>query len=258
MLDLSKVSIMVRTFLRDECLFNTVSAIEHTMPEIRIIIVDDGEMTEEKDGVYADLIRRGHQIIVLDFDKGFGAKSNAGVAALQTPYILIGSDDFDFSPASVRWGIEQLVRVLDDEPYLYIASGRVEGRGGAYEFHLHDEGHKITETPIDYCPEEHADFVPCDLTHNYSLIRKEVFDRIRWDEENKIGGGEHGAFFVDCKRAGFRTAWVPGVSIAEQKIPASPRYKQYRARGYGRERISFEKRGITEYILGNGVVDYKK
>lgn len=254
---LYQVAIGIKTFLRDAQLFETIQAIQETMPEVMMIVADCGEMTEEKDGVYADLERQGHKTVVLPFDAGFGAMSNAIVNELIRPYLLIGSDDFDFRPRYVRHGIEQLVEVLDLNDSKSIASGRVNNR--PYEFWLHEGGGTVIETPIDPVePNAPIWYCECDLTVNYSLIHHRVFESVCWDEDVKIGGGEHGAFFVDCKRAGFHTVYVPGVNIYEQTLPSSDRYKKFRSRARSPERPCFDKRGITEYIMGNGVTDYKK
>ena len=38
-------------------------------------------------------------------------------------------------------------------------------------------------------------FYEVDLTVNFRLIRREVFGKVRWDDDVKIGGGEHGKRF---------------------------------------------------------------
>jgi hypothetical protein len=253
--DLSKVAIGIKTLLRDGALFNTIQAIRDTMPEVQMIIADDGEMTEEKDGIYADLQREGHKTIVLPFDSGFGKKSNT-IATINTrPYLLIGSDDFDFRPQSVRGGIEKMVDVLDNA-LIDIAGGRVFG---PYEFFLEEKNGVVKEIPLRV--DEKAWYNECDLTVNYCLIRSNILGfgsgQVHWDDDVKIGGGEHGAFFIDVKRAGYKVAYVPGVQISEQKNVSSQRYQSYRARSGNPARPCFIRRGITEYILGNGRVDYK-
>ena len=255
--NLSCISVAIKTFLRDDKLLNAVHEIRRTMPDARMIIADDGEMTEEKDGLYAELIREGHQVLVLPYDSGFGLKSNVIVDALQTPYVLIASDDFDFSSSLVREGIERLVEILKSNPDIDIASGRVNHT--PYEFDLIDQGSRIVEVPVvvDIKRAQQL-FVPCDLTVNYSLIRQEVFNHVRWDNDVKIGGGEHGSFYLDCKRAGIQTVWVPGVNINEQKTPDSQRYRQFRNRARSSERPCFDKRSIRKYVLGNGQTDYEK
>lgn len=250
--DLNRVSIGIKTFLRDEHLWNTVTAIEETMPEAQMIIADCGEPNLFKDFVYERLIKAGHTIIPMEFDAGFGAMSNAIVEKLERDFLLIGSDDFDFKPAEVRKGIEELVKVLglcDVD----IAAGRVNGI--RYEFDLIDEGEMVKEVPVRI-PDPTPWFVDCDLAVNYCLIKKRVFEKVRWEGSVKIGGAEHGAFFLKCKRAGFRTVFVPGVNINEQKLPSSQRYKEYRRRANNPARPCFDKLGVKKYIMASGRYDY--
>lgn len=254
---LDKISIGIRTFLRDAKLFHCIDGIRKTMPEVQMIIADCGEHTEEKDGLYAELRRDGHIVIQLSFDAGFGAMSNAIVEALERPLLLIGSDDFDFEPPEVRQGIERMAGVLRDHCNVDIVSGRVDNK--RYEYNLHITGDRVTELTVMAHPNDtRFSYIPVDLTVNYSLIRREVFNRVQWDNDVKIGGGEHGAFFYDVAQAGFRVGYVPGVNINQQKQPDDLRYRQYRMRAAGPERPCFDKRGIRKYVLADGTVDYEK
>lgn len=254
-MNLTDIAIGIKTFLRDEQLFNAIQAIRDTLPECSMVIADDGEHSEEKDGIYADLIREGHQVIWMDFDSGFGAKSNAIAESLHRPLLLIGSDDFDFRPKFVRAGIETMLAALNNNPDIDIVSGRVNSR--PYEFLLEESesGTVITEVPVNF---GNIPVWNVHLTVNYSLFRKHVFDKVRWDDDIRICGGEHGAQFVKIKRAGFKVGFCPTVNILEQKTPSSDRYKQYRNRGArSPERPAFEKLGIKKYVLGSGQVDYQ-
>ena len=250
------ISIGVKPFLRDPQLFHTIQSIRTNLPGAQMIICDCGDHSEEKEGIFADLERDGHKTIQLDFDSGFGAMGNAIVDALDRDFLLIGSDDFEFGPVEVREGIEKLQEVLTLNPDIDIASGRVNNR--PYEFDLIDEGDKVTEVPVRY--NVHDPIFPwyqqADLTVNYFLARKEVFQKVRWDNDVKIGGGEHGSFFVDCKRSGVKTVYVTGVNINEQQVKNSPRYNLYRRRAMDPARPCFDRRGIKKYVMGNGQVDY--
>ena len=258
--DLSKVSIMIKTFLRDQHLACAIGGILSTMPEARIIVIDDGEPAPAKTMLYKRLRTQGHIVIELPFDSGFGAKSNAAAAACSTEYLLVGSDDFDFRPPSVRYGIEQLVTVLDHESSLSIASGRVNGN--RYEGLLDDQGDRVSES---YITLEHPQRIslsliwfPCDLTVNYSLIRASVLgpDKLHWFEHVKIGGGEHGAWFILAKRLGLKVAWVPGVNIREQEgKPTDIRYHTFRGRARQPGREAFRAIGVKEYVLFDGSVE---
>ena len=252
---LDRISIGLKTFLRDDKLFKSLSDIRRTMPEMKIIVADDGEQNEEKDGVYADLIREGHKVIILPFDSGFGKKSNAIISALDTEFLLVSSDDFAHDGPHVRLGIETLLAVLDRNPGLSIVSGRLANRG-PYEFHLVErQPGEIYERPLTGS-EYFRSVVGCDVTVNYSLIRREVFDKVKFDDEEIIGEGGHGAFFIKCKREKIKVAYVPGVEIHEQKTPDSERYRKYRARAGSSSRKCFDLLGIKKYVLGNGQIDY--
>jgi hypothetical protein len=250
----TNIAIGIKTFLRDEHLYAAIKGILHTLPGAQIIIADDGRMTPEKSLIYGSLQEWGHIIGYLPFDSGFGKKSNV-IAAMNTkPYILIGSDDFDFTYEAAE-GVLKLQSILDNNPEIAVASGRVRNR--PYEFLLEEKDGVITEHPLDVDINGRGQsFIECDLTVNYSLIRKKVFNFVRWDDDVKIGGGEHGAWFLDVKRAGFKVAYVPGVNINEQNRPSSQEYRKYRARAHSPKRPCFERRGIKRYILGNGQVDY--
>ena len=259
--DLSKVSILLKTFLRDNYLYEAVAGIERVMPEAQIIVVDDGEQNPKKLELYRRLEALGHVIILLVFDSGFGKKSNEGAAACKRPYLLIGSDDFDFNHAYVRQGVEKLVAVLDGAPPMVdVASGRVNGY--PYEGWLDEKDGRVVERYIKFNQPKHANGVEyhlCNLTVNYSLIRSNILGpgKIQWDDDIKIGGGEHGAQFIKLQRAGHLVAYVPGVNIKEQEPkPTDPRYAMFRMRaGQQPDRPALKRLGVNEYVLFSGGVE---
>lgn len=255
-----RISIGIKTFLRDDKLAHTISNIEKNFPDAHMIIADDGRMTPIKETIYTRLKDdRGDTIITMPFDSGFGAKSNAIANALERPYLLVASDDFDFSPVSAAMGVQEIQRVLDVCSPIDVISGRVNGN--PYEFFLYEKDGIVREArvPDDYDIKSNERVIrKADLTVNYSMIRKRVFEKVRWDDDAKIGQGEHGAFFVDLQRNGFRVAFLPDVNINEQEGKDSAEYKQYRSRATSPERSCFVKRGIKKYILGDGTVDYEE
>lgn len=251
------IAIGIKTFLRDQHLFECIGGIRCNLPDAQMVVADDGRPTPEKDRLYNSLRAGGHVVQEIPFDSGFGAKSNWIADALQRKYLLVGSDDFDFRPAQVYDGIERLQEVLDYFPEVSIASGRVGNR--AYEFDLLEtRPGEFVEVEIDRTTYDvfRPWFTECDLTVNYSLIRADVFQKVRWGNDVKIGGGEHAAFFIDCMRAGLKTVWVPGVNINELQIRNSREYNSYRNRADSKERPCFKKRAIKKYTLANGQVDY--
>jgi hypothetical protein len=251
---LEQISIGIKTFLRDQKLYNAVDAIRRTLPETQIVIADDGRRSDIKTTLYTVLDRDGHIADEVPFDSGFGFKSNYIAGIFERDLLLIASDDFDFNPPSVRAGILKMLDVLENTD-VDVASGRVRG---PYEFDLEDLGDIVIEHRRNMSAlDSQSWFVECDLTVNYSLVKRRVFDNVQWDL-TKIAQGEHGAWFLDVKRAGYKVAWVPGVQIQEQEGADNPEYNSYRGRYNGsKERSCFVKRGIRKYILGSGQVDYE-
>lgn len=254
---LAKVEVMIKTFCRDGYLYACLNGLRNKFPDMRINLVDDGYEDHQKISIYADLRYAGHSCNWLPYDSGFGAKANEALRHIQRDYVLIGSDDFDFGNPKVRPGVEAMVKVLDNCPEIGVVSGRVDMR--AYESCLEREGPIVRELKKFHGSGE-VDGVKyhlCDLTVNYSLVRREVFEKVRWDGGDvKIGGGEHGAFFLDVKEAGWKVAVVPDAMIFQMNF--NPRwmtkdygYNRSRARAAGRPCL--RKRGVERWILTNGV-----
>lgn len=261
--DLSKVCVLVKTFLRDGYLFDCVRAIEATLPEVKIVIMDDGMTSYAKNKLYDDLRAKGHVCEYLPYDSGFGEKSNAAIKHYDREYVLIASDDFDFSDPYVRPGIERLVTVMDNVP-LMVASGRVDNN--PYESLLERNGDTVREIPLkmgDWDECQNINYKLCDLTVNYSLIRTRVLGsgprQVKWDGgEVKIGGGEHGAFFLDLKEHGHKVAFVPGVNINTMRYDPKKQDAIYdRMRGRARQpgRVCLRRRGLKRWILADGTVE---
>lgn len=257
-MSLKDVSVGIRTFLRDDKLFRAIDGIRTMMPEVHMIIADDGRPTQNKDRLYSELSSEGHDVIFCDFDSGFGYKSNAIAKSVLRPYLLIGSDDFDFSDPQALAGIEKMTDVLDRYPYYSAVSGRVNNQRN--EFWLSDHGWLVVERQADESPRGFGtnEVFSVDLTVNYTMLHRSVFQDVSWDDDQKIGNGEHGAFFVDMLRAEHHVGFIPGVNINEQPGKDSDEYYSYRYRARSPERSCFVKRGIKKYVLADGAVDYEE
>lgn len=258
---LSRVGVMIKTFLRDGYMMEAVRGCEVSLPECKMVIVDDGIEAKRKITFYSELRRKGHKCVWLPTDSGFGAKANTALAYLDREYVLIGSDDFDFAGEGVREGVERLMDVLDSCPWIAVASGRVDNkpyegtieRGDRYirEHRLSEEGFSQTEAGTEY--------KECDLTVNYSLIRRSILgmDKIHWHAEWKIGG-DHFQFFDDVRKAGHKIAFVRGANINQLPFNSSwqhPDYPRMRARARKSLPGFFKKQSIDRYIGFDGRVD---
>jgi len=203
----------------------------------------------------------------LPFDSGFGAKANEGVRFCDREFLLIASDDFEFT-AETRKHVENMVKLLRGKSSLGFVSGRVNGN--PYEARWELKGDDTLIEHHGYTGEgvfDGLEFKCCDLTVNFGLARKSLLDRVRWDEdpEIKIGGGEHSAFFLDIKRLrdsdllGSEVAYLVGANIKEFTIKnfhwMHKDYPFMRARARRPGRPYLLKRGVKFYQLFDGTVE---
>jgi glycosyltransferase involved in cell wall biosynthesis len=246
------ISILVTSFLRPGYLKDCLAGIEKNLPECEVIVVDDSGPQHFDDQTDRRFIR-------LPFDSGLSAKRNAGVKACATKYLLMGSDDLDFSTVEARAGIEQLLRVLDEHPTVDVAGGHhnnqqyegfLEIVPGSYikETRLFSS-HDSCGTPQSLSQEYKVHKV--DSIVNYFLARTESVRQFPWDERMKIGG-EHGDWFLTLKNAGRTVVWVPGVNINELPHDSTKEhadYGKYRGRAVSLgHKLFLEKRGVKHYF----------
>jgi hypothetical protein len=233
------ICVFISTFLRDGMLFRCIDSILEHMPGARMVIADDGAETKQKIKRYSELRRMGHTAFWLSFDSGFGAKRNAAIEHYDRPFTLIGSDDFLWDAESAQ-GILKMLMVLEDGGgAIGVASGRVDGN--PYEGDIVEEVRedgmihmRLVKPRNGWHDLKGAPYTCCDMTVNYNLVRREVFDHVHWHEEFKIGG-DHLLFYQQVKAAGYLTAYVHGVNVKSQGARAGDVDIQYsEARGRAR------------------------
>jgi len=231
-LSLSNVTILITSFLRPGYLADCLAGIKKNLPECQVVVVDDSGIAGAT--------------ISLKFDSGLSVKRNHGVAATRTKYLLMGSDDFDFSTDEARRGIERLLSVLDADPSIDVAGGHVDGN--VYEGDLIvAPGQYIAQTKLNIT----RNITQCDLVVNYFLARTESIRPYPWDERMKIGG-EHGDWFLTLKDHELKVVAVSDVNITTlpyNRDKEDPRYASFRGRAKALgHRIFLRKRGVSEFF----------
>jgi hypothetical protein len=254
---LSNVTVLIRTFLRDGYLNTALNSLEPNYRSAKFLIVDDGWHDKAKFQRYSDLRMYGHDVEVMPFDSGFGAKSNMLLTKLDREFVLIGSDDFNFTPESRR-GVEAMLNVMHARPDIGWVGGRVNNK--PYEGNFAFSEDVVKETQLDFSTMQQVNgvkYAECDLTVNWGLLRRECLKSIHWCPEWKIGG-DHFNFFDALKRSGWLAAVVPSASI--DALPNVPSWKlsaydSMRARAWEALPGFFKNRGIRKYILFDGSYD---
>ncbi|HYC56135.1 MAG TPA: glycosyltransferase [Candidatus Binatia bacterium] len=224
---LGSVDIIIKTFLRPDCLRRLVDSILSRYPDACVSIADDGNPDQPTLEYYEDLRRRGHQVLLLPFHVGTSAGRNALVDATSRPFLLLLDDDFVFTEQT---RVESLVEVLEADPNIGVASGALLDDGitlRRYEHRLRLEDGILHYDPILSAPRTIAGHacLDADIVLNFALFRREVFADVRWDHELKTV--EHTDFFLRLARTRWRVVHVEGV-LADHHRQAPADYQRYR------------------------------
>ena len=263
---MARVALYIKTFLRNPCLFEVVDSIGRYGRDLdyRIYVTDDGEIDEERAGLYERLERDGHCVIRLPFDLGASAGRNAGLEYIEEPYVLRMDDDFVFT----SWTrVERMIAVLEDCPEIGavadLESQRYEGKGvepGQISFGqgaLAQYWTTLWKIPFDlrrlaWETAGEVRFARCQFARNFLLIRRRLLDEIRWDPRLKIRG-EHVDFMLQIvRKSQWDLAFTPD-SVHEHAGPAPARqpglYQEYRYRDEGYQEVLAEKWGFRRIMV---------
>lgn len=256
-----RVDVMVKTFLRDGMMRKCCKGIEQYLPGARIILLDDGWEEKGKVAYCYDLISRGHKVIKMPFDSGYGAKNNEARKYYEREFVLRIADDFDFSDPAAAEGVLKMIDVMDNVPRVAIASGRVNNNPyeGNVKFMPRHEGLDCIATRADVADfrttEKGTRYTECYYTVNYSLIRSEVMKAFEWDEKFKIGGDHLDLYMYVHNNELGKVVYVHGANV--NTIPDFPGamhrdYPRYRGRATLSLPWTFERHGWASWTDFSG------
>ncbi len=247
-IDLSRVTIVIPTFLRPGYFDACLSSILEKLPECKIAVACDDTLTPEP------WPNKNIKFVRLPFDSGLTMKRNYAVQMVETEYTLLACDDFNFTDPETRRGIERMIHVLDAHKDIDVAVGTYNDR--MYEgtfLHVLDE--YIAERRI--CRHDQLGewvrlgALKIEIGINYFLARTVVLRQVPWDENIRPIGGEHADWFLRMKDYGKAIVWVPNCpirSFERNDSWAHPYYNRYRRRAHIGHKIFMEKWNIKRYI----------
>ena len=242
---MKETAVLVTTFLRDDMLFRCIESIRQFYPAIPIFVGDNGRPSEEKTRF---LEAHNCKHLMVTFDCGVSGVRNESLALIPRSYkyIYICEDDIVFTKATA---LSKLRKVLDSSPRMGIASGMLkyaDDKEQHYEgIHWIDGDTKYVRKLLN--PEwQEADgikFCLCDLVLNVFMIRRAVWEKIKWDSQFKTAL-EHADFFISQKyrlvdgkpierKRPWKIAYIPEVWAYHKMGPESPEYMRYRNRPIG-------------------------
>lgn len=228
MVSLLDTTALVKTFLRDNYLFDCVASLRETYPDMPIIVADDGDPSDEKEEKLRSL--GVNEYLRLPYNLGISVGRNTLVDACNTQYLLLSDDDLFFTPES---GVEKLRTLMGISD---IASGAFLNYGCEvfnYELnYIREEGGRFRSVDVPWPPfseYEGVRYGKCDLTHNIFVANTDIVRKVRWEESIKVRY-EHEDFFMSAKLQGVRVVYCPDVLVPhkKQKYIDSPEYLSHR------------------------------
>lgn len=250
------IDFIFKTLKRPECLETLMWSILKDYPRARISIADDNKGFDKK--FYVDLWKKlmdkGLKIKPvawnLPYDTGLSGCRNFLVDNTSGEYVLLLDDDFIFNENTK---IMKMKEILDNNPDIGIVGGKVlnEGQETHFECELEKIGDVLYQRPDNNewkdCNGIKYKLTGCVL--NFALIRRKLFEDIKWDEKIKIKG-EHTDFYLRLKNTDWKVAYCPEVSIDHKHISCGE-YREMRMRD-NFFKLMLEKHGLRKYVYLNG------
>jgi len=242
-------AILVTTFLRDELLFRCIKSIRKYYKDIPIFIGDNGRPSEKKTK-FAE--RYNCVLFELPFDLGVAGVRNESLKRIPDEYefIVICEDDIIFTKETK---LECWRKILDAEPDVGIVGGLLitpDGDEQHYEANtwIENDTHYIekVENP-EWRAVDGINYFLCDLILNVFMMRRAVWDKVKWDEQFKTAL-EHSDFFLRVKYdSKWKVAYTPDVYMVHDSNKENTEYLKYRQRPVG-WRLFGRKWGVTYSI----------
>ena len=232
-MDLSDVTIAIKTFERPQSLKRLVQSIRCFYPSMPIVIADDSETP--RPGTVQGL--SPVEYWCLPFDLGVSCGRNLLAGGIGSQYVLMLEDDVEVTEES---RIETLMEgvLWNDFDVVGSAPKDPNGREQHLEAHLLRAGHTIQVQPVQTETPTAVDF-----TDNCFLARTDTLRAVRWDDQQKTV--DHLDFFLRCQQKGVRVGYVPGFHLLHHSDRSS-RYNRFRVErsGYYQQRL-LDQWGLT-------------
>lgn len=232
-----KIDVCITTMNRPQAVERLLFSIAEHRPEAPVHVADQSETIEP--GRYERLAERLleaglHEpptVHRLPFDCGASYARNHLVDASPGEYKLIADDDGLFTAET---DVEAMARLLDALPQVGIVGGTV-ARGGTVAnvgSRLLRRGEALYELEASqpYVEHEGIRFRQVDFLPNFALMRRQLFEHLRWDPELKIGG-EHLDFYLELPRTPYTAVLTPDATGEHVPLRAGRDYWRLRMRG---------------------------
>jgi len=246
------VAILIMTFLRDDALFACVKSIRKLYPDIAIFIADTGHKSKRKDDF---CLENKCTLFNIGFDVGVCAMKNEGLERIpdKFKYVLVCEDDIVFT---VETKLETLRDILEKRNSIGIAGCLIkrvkrEGTTGQnYEARLSIAKDTIYVRQVAkpaWKKLGDTRYFYCDIISNVFMMRREIWNQIKWDEQYKTTP-EHTDYFLLLKHnTDWKVAFTDSMSMEHHaQYRCGHEYTVKRTRAYGYKKLA-SKWGVKYY-----------
>lgn len=228
------ITLIVKTINRPESLKLLYQSIRKKYSNVKIIVVDDGNVSINKNNFDANV-----KYIKTEFDIGISAGRNLALSHVETPYFVLLDDDFVFTEDTNLEIMLGLIKVNNFD----IIGGKVNGtlpfKG---HFKIEGNGKGIRAVPMELS----KSIQKTDFCSNFFIAKTAIRDSVSWTEELKIR--EHWDFFYKAWKRGINVGISNKFGVRDTNAIPSADYKNLRMRqDYARLAITLNK---FEYYIG--------
>ena len=242
----NKISFIVKTFKRYDCLEKLLKSLYDYYPEADVIVADDNEKINRKFYKKWSKVK----LIQLPFDSGLSVGRNEAIKASDKEFILLLDDDFIFTDET---DIEKFYKVINYDSEIGVVGGCCLEHGSEVHYeHKFTFNNGVLKHVSDGDIWKTIDKIRFKYTEcvlNFALFRKEVFKDIQWDDKLKLA--EHIDFYLRFKDTKWKVAYTPIVKIIHQKVRDED-YKYWRSRAKDFSIMMFKKHKIRKMITQKG------
>jgi len=241
------VTILIKTFLRDEYLFNCIRSAKEQYPDINLIVADDGHHSDNKHRRLSDL--GVSQYIRLPFNSSpITIGRNLMVQAATTPYVVISDDDFTYTPNTRLEDLRTMMDIVDIAGGAIWQDGKIRRYEGVFRPVNPERMGMYTIIGQECSVHNGVQYVPAEYVFNFFLAKTGLLRNVKWDERMRASY-EHEDFFLSAKNYGAKCAYCPNSVVTHRGGPAdSEEYCKYRFNSKPADRAIFESK--WGFVLG--------
>ena len=230
---LDDVTLLIKSFLRKDCVDRLIKSIRKFYPTIKIVVVDDSGRD------YNFCYDKNIKTYNIGFDSGLSYGRNYGVSKIDTKYFVLLDDDFVFTE---KTDLIKMFNILTKHP-LDILGGLIYENGKRLDYY----GYINYSDGVITCKsgyEKLDEYFSTEIVPNFFMAKTDSIKKHKWCDDLKLC--EHTIFFFNILNK-LSVGFTEGVIVDHKPIKVGE-YKSYREKGLLHLKKWMKKNDIKEII----------